>query len=300
MKNYTTHIIKQEHVGMTVEQYLKQIVQISGRKIQKLTRQKGVLLNKKPVFLQKIIKLGEILSVLTEEDNQYGVQPEQNSISILYHDEHMIVVNKPPNQLVHPTGQTDRGTTANYLAGYLQNKSILCTIRPLHRLDRNTSGCVIFANDATTQFRLERQMRNNELKRIYVAIVKGTPQAPSGTITAPIGPHPSLPNRRAIADTGDLAITHYRTIACANNHALLELSLETGRTHQIRVHLAHLGCPILGDTMYGVRSSLITRQALHAISIRFYHLKNNQMLTVQAPLPSDFVSVLESLKLNYE
>lgn len=299
MKNYTTHIVKQEHIGMTVEQYLKQVAQISGRKIQKLTRQKGILINKKPAYLQRLIKPGEILSVLTDDDNQYGVQPEQHPISILYQDKHLLVVDKPPNQLVHPAGHTDHGTTANYLAGYLQRQGIMRTIRPLHRLDRNTSGCVIFANDALSQSRLEQQMKSHELKRVYVALVKGIPELQSGTITAAIGLHPSFPNRRAISDTGEMAITHYQTIASAKNHALLELSLETGRTHQIRLHLTHLGCPIVGDAMYGVHSPWIARQALHAVRVSFYRFNDNQPVTVQAPLPSDFVAILDNLKLKY-
>ncbi len=141
---------------------------------------------------------------------------------------------------------------------------------------------------------MEQQLTANTLKRSYMALVKGIAEPSSGTIDAPIGPHPSLPNRRAINTQGEQAITHYQTLDVFSSEAvsLLELHLETGRTHQIRLHLAHMGYPIIGDGMYGVRSPLISRQALHAHSVTFQHVKDNREITVEAPLPADFLHVL--------
>lgn len=296
MKSFTTYKVSQEHEGLTLESYLKEILQYSGRKIQKLTRQKGILLNGKTVFLQKKVKLGDTLRVLNAEDAAYGVQPEEGLVEILYEDEHMLVVNKPARQLVHPTGQTQNGTLANFLAYELQQRNIVSAIRPVHRLDRETSGCIIFAKDSRSQFILEQQLKDRKLKRIYWALVKGVVSPASGTIDAPIGAHPSLPNRRSINQKGEEAITHYRTIHSYSDASLLELTLETGRTHQIRLHLSHLGYPIIGDGMYGIRSPFISRQALHAASIRFINLKTNQEITVEAPLPKDFTAAIESCK----
>jgi len=296
MKSFTTYKVSQEHEGLTLEIYLKQILQYSGRKIQKLTRQKGIFLNGKQVFLQKKVKLDDNLRVLNSEDATYGVQPEQGCIEILYEDKDMLVVNKPAYQLVHPTGQTTKGTLANYLAYELQQRNIVNTIRAVHRLDRETSGCVIFAKDSRSQFILEQQLKARTLKRTYWALVQGIVSPASGTIDAPIGPHSSLPNRRAIHQQGEQAITHYRTIQNFSDASLLELTLDTGRTHQIRLHLAHLGYPIIGDGMYGIRAPWMARQALHAAAISFVHLKSNQEITIQAPLPKDFAEAIEFCK----
>ena len=293
MKKFNTYKTT-ENAGLTVEEYLKQILKISGRRIQKLTRQKGILLNGRAVFLQKKLKATDTLRVLAFEDTEYGVQPESGDIEVLYEDDFLLVLNKPAYQLVHPTGQTTGGTLANYLADHLKRRGIVSTIRPVHRLDRDTSGCVIFAKDGGSQNLLERQLKTGLLKRTYVALVTGKVEPASGVVNAPIGPHPSKPNQRAINnEKGDPAVTNYRTLQSFDDHSLLELTLETGRTHQIRVHLAHLGYPIIGDGMYGVSSPLISRQALHASSIGFRHLKNNQEIVVEVPLPFDIAEAID-------
>lgn len=296
MKSYQTYPIAKEHEGLTVEFYLKQILHYSGRKIQKLTRQKGILMNGKPVFLQEKVKYGDVLRILACADATYGVLPEPGDIKILYEDAQVIILNKPANLLVHPTGQTPHGTLANYLAFYFQQHGFLYTIRPLHRLDRDTSGCVVFAKDSRTQSILEQHLRDGMLKRSYLAITHGIIQPPAATINAPIGQHPTMPNRRAINDQGDQAITHFRTLQNFADASLLELTLKTGRTHQIRLHLAHIGHPIIGDRMYGTRSSIIGRQALHAGSIRFIHPIENHEFTVHAPIPSDFERAIQILE----
>ncbi len=296
MKSFTIYKVNPEYIGFTIEQYLKQVLHYSGRKIQKLTRQKGILLNNKTVYLQKKIKKEDTLRVLILEDTAYGVQPEEGYIDILYEDDNLLIINKPAYQLVHPTGKTTTGTLANYLAYYFKQRNIVTTIRPIHRLDRETSGCVIFAKDSHSQSLLEQQLKSRTLKRKYWALVRGTTAIHSGTIDAPIGLHPTLANRRSIHEKGEKAVTHYQTINTFSHHSLLELQLDTGRTHQIRIHLAHLEHPIIGDSMYGVRSSLIKRQALHAVSISFRHLKDQREVTVYAPLPDDFDKALDTCK----
>lgn len=296
MKKFTTYKISQEHEGLALETYLKQIAQYSGRKIQKLTRQRGITLNGKPAFLQRKVQFGDTLRVLSLEDEAYGVQPEEGVVDILYEDDYLLVINKPAHQLVHPAGQTANGTLANYLAYAFRERNLVATIRPVHRLDRETSGCIIFAKDSRSQFMLEQQLKDKRLKRIYRALVSGVVSPASGTIDAPIGAHPGMPNRRAVRKQGERAITHYRTIQSYADASLLELTLETGRTHQIRLHLAHRGYPIIGDGMYGIRSPWIARQALHAASVSFTHLKDNREITVDAPLPKDFADAIEFCK----
>ena len=292
MKKVTSYQIAEEHEGLTLEAYLKQVLQDSGRRLQKLTRQKGILLNGKAVFLQKKVKAGDSLRVLLADDVSYGVQPEEGCVEILYEDEYVLVLNKPAGLLVHPAGRTMNGTLANYLAYELQRREMLCSIRPLHRLDRDTSGCVIFAKDAHSQFLLEQQMKEKRLQRIYWALVNGEVSLAEGTIDAPLGAHPHRPNRRAVREDGEKAVTHYRTLERYPAASLLELTLETGRTHQIRLHAAHVGHPLIGDGMYGRRASWMPRQALHAACVRFWHCQEPREITVQAPLPDDFEAAL--------
>ena len=291
MRTYDKYTVAAEHEGWTVETYLKQIVHCPGRRIQKLTRAKGILLKGRKVFLQKKVKAGDILQVLVMTDQAYGVQPEEGTISILFEDAQLIVLNKAAGQLVHPAGQTDGGTLANFLAHYFQTKGILRTIRPLHRLDRDTSGCVAFAKDARTQTEMEQQLQSGAFKRTYLALVQGVLDQ-AGVIDAPIGPCPGKPNRRMVRPEGDPAVTYYRTVQTISDVSLLDLSLTTGRTHQIRVHLAHIGHPIIGDGMYGRRSSIIGRQALHAATLCFRHPHTAQEITVQAPLPVDMGRII--------
>lgn len=295
MKSFCTYKPTAEQAGLTVEAYLKQVLQFSGRKLQRLTRQKGILLNGRPAYLQKKLRPQDTLKVLVQEDAAYGVLPEPGSVAILYEDDALLVLNKPAGQLVHPAGQTGGGTLANFLAGHLRQQGIISAIRPVHRLDRDTSGCVLFAKNAHSQRLLEQQLAAGSLNRVYWALVQGKAVPPARTIDAPIGPHPRLPNRRSIDSRGEPATTHYRTLRQFPEAALLELTLDTGRTHQIRVHLAHLGYPIIGDGMYGARSTAIARQALHAAFLTFRHLEEDREVTVQAPLPADFSRAVDAL-----
>lgn len=292
MKKFHAEVIAKEHAGLTLEAYLKQVLHYSGRKIQKLTRLKGIRLNGKPAFLQKKIRPSDVLHVLILEEKPDGIIPEPGTVDILYEDEYLLVLNKPSGQLVHPAGRTTNGTLANYLAYHLQQRGSTSTVRPLHRLDRDTSGCILFAKDAYSQFLLEQQLKTGMISRTYQALAQGIVHPPIGTVSAPIGPHPALANRRAICPQGDPAITHYQTIQTFADASLLELSLETGRTHQIRLHMKYISHPIMGDGMYGVRVPWMKRQALHAISLTFQHLKNQREITVQAPLPEDFRQAL--------
>ncbi len=296
MRSFQTYTIAAEHAGATVEYYLKQVLRYSGRSIQKLTRQKGILLNGKTVYLQKKVKPRDTLRVLSPRDPDYGVTPEKGEVGVLYEDAHMLVLNKPAHQLVHPAGRTTGGTLANYAAHYLQQQGIITTIRPVHRLDRDTSGCVIFAKDARSQFLLEQQIKARTLRRVYCALVKGVVEPPAGTVYAPIGPHSSLPNRRAVNEQGEPAVTHYHTLRNLPGATLLELTLDTGRTHQIRVHMAHLGHSVIGDGMYGVRIPRMSRQALHASAVSFHKLTDHRALTVHAPLPADFLQALAAFE----
>ncbi|MDF2564488.1 MAG: rluD 1 [Massilibacillus sp.] len=294
---FQNYIITAADTDLTIEAYLKQVLHFSNRTIQKLTRAKGIFINKKGTFLKRPLKENDVLRVLILKDHDYGVTPENGNIEILYEDEDTIVLNKPPFQLVHPAGNTTNNTLANYLAYYFQSKNILATIRPIHRLDRDTSGCIMFAKSAYAQTQLDDQLKARMLKRNYSALVRGHIEPRDGTIEQPIGKHPTKANQRAINANADTAITHYQTITTYSpTCTMVALNLDTGRTHQIRVHLAYLGYPIIGDKMYGTRSSLIARQALHADSITFQHLKTGEMIKIVAPLPTDMEKLIAFYK----
>ncbi|UWG98104.1 RluA family pseudouridine synthase [Dehalobacter sp. DCM] len=293
MKRFQTYHISEDHKGLSLEHYLKTILAYSGRTIQKLTRLNGIKLNNKNVFLQRRLQQGDVLAVRIPDDRSYGVLPEKGPVDILYEDQGVIVLNKPPHLLVHPAGHTSTGTLANFLAGYFQQKGDVITIRPLHRLDRDTSGCIVFAKDSRTQTFLEKGLSDGRFKRTYWSVVEGKIEPASGIIDMPIGPHPTLPNRRAVDINGERALTRYTTLKASEKWTLLELNLETGRTHQIRVHFAHFGHAVVGDKMYGKRSPLIDRQALHAKSVTFVHPASGQLIEVQAPLPPDLAKVID-------
>ena len=207
------------------------------------------------------------------------------------------MLNKPAGMLVHPAGQTGSGTLANYLAHYFKVKGQMVTIRPLHRLDRDTTGCVLFAKSSEVQAKLEASLAAGRLHRKYEAVVSGDvallqAKFPEGTINLPIGRNPLQPNRRQVMAGGKEAVTHFQVLKQGREHSLLQLTLETGRTHQIRVHLAHAGCPVAGDRMYGSRSRAIRRQALHGAELDFWQPATERRIVVKAPYPEDMQELI--------
>ena len=257
-----------------------------------MTRRKGIFLNGRTASLKAILRDGDRIELLQDAPTPNSLQAESGALDIIYEDDNVIVLNKPAGLLVHPVGQTACGTVANLLVGLFAARGEASGVHPIHRLDRDTSGCVLFAKNPHAQHLCELQLKDGTLKRTYHAITSGIPPESVGLIDAPIGKHPTMPNRRIVTAKGDTAITHYRTLSTSAANAWLELELETGRTHQIRLHLAHIGCPVLGDKMYGRSSPKIPRQALHAIAITFTPPYADTAITVTAPLTND----METLK----
>lgn len=292
------YIVAEKYADMTVEDYLKSVMKISSRTRQRLFRSKNVFLNGSPVHTKRKVKGNDLVAVKDFSDSSYGVIPQIGPVNVLYEDEAVVVLNKPANMLVHPTGQTDRFTLANYLAGYFKDKGQLITIRPIHRLDRDTTGCVLFAKKAEYQTELEKQLKNGSIHRIYKALVMGVGiegDFPDGCISKNIGRVPGKPNRRQADDNGKPAVTHFSLLDVIGQNSLLELWLETGRTHQIRVHMQYAGYPIVGDKMYGTPSRLISRQALHASEIVFLHPITGEKIHVTAPLPTDMQHCIDGI-----
>lgn len=285
--------IKENENGLTVEEYLRKNVGVSARKLQQITRSNGLYVNGKKSFLSKKLRYKDSLKIPNWQE-KINITPENGVlVDILYEDERVVVVNKPAGMLVHPTGRTESGTLINFLANrYKEERNI--QLYALHRLDRDTSGCVLFAKNLESYKELEVDIQKNKIKRIYYAIVKGEPKDGEIIIDMPIAVHKFQKNRRVININGKPAISKYRKKNMLSHEIyMLEVELLTGRTHQIRVHLAHVGLPILGDAMYGVRSPYIGRQALHAAYIKFWNTSINDWTIVQAPIMQDMNIILE-------
>jgi len=244
-------------------------------------------------------------------------QPQSIALDIVFEDEAVLVLNKPPGMVVHPAAGNREGTLVNALLYHCRGLSIIGGVeRPgiVHRLDKLTSGLMVVAKNDLAHRQLTAQIAHRTMKRTYRAVVWGAPQPPSGTITAAIGRHPTDRKRMAVLTAGGRhAVTHYRTLAGAGGLAVVELSLETGRTHQIRVHLSHIGHPVVGDKQYGYHGKKLSdaeaslpprlrtlavaasRQFLHACRLRFVHPRSGELIELEAPLPNDMVPLVAAI-----
>jgi len=228
---------------------------------------------------------------------EYGFTPEWMPIEVLFEDDYCLVIHKPAGIPVHPTMSNGGGSLANAIAAYYESTAQSCAVRHIHRLDEWTSGPVLYAKNAYAQYRLDQDMRDRIIKRVYVALVQGSPMKGKGTIQAAIGKDRHVTGKRRISPNGDYAVTHYEIVERYKEASLVRLTLETGRTHQIRVHMSHIGHPILGDTMYGGASVHIQHQALHGESLTFRHPFESSEICVRAELPEDIVKLRELLAL---
>jgi 23S rRNA pseudouridine1911/1915/1917 synthase len=293
---WIAHTVAAEEAGKTVEQILVESMRISRRMIQRLTRAKGVQLNRRPAYLSRPVRVGDVVTARVEWAEESGLRPVPMELAIAYEDADLMVLDKPPFLLVHPTAPQHDATLAHGVAHHLQERGIQAKVRPIHRIDRDTSGLVLFAKTAVAHHRLDLQLREHTLRREYLAFVEGSVEGEEGVIDAPIGRHPRSHDLRAVRDEGEPAITRFRVVERLAGATLLALELETGRTHQIRVHLAHLHHPLIGDRAYGAReSALIRRQALHSARLSFLHPTTEAPLVVEAPLPPDLQQLRDRL-----
>ena len=218
------------------------------------------------------------------------ITPEDLPLDIRYEDEWLLIINKPAGQLVHPTTKESSGTVGNALMHYFAAKGEAHAFHPVHRLDRDTSGLLLVAKEPQIQYQLSPKGCKN-FQREYQAIIQGELTPAAGLVDAPIAR--ALPSiiLRKVSPDGQSARTHYRTVKTNGELSLIELQLETGRTHQIRVHMAHLGHPLLGDDLYGGNMDFIQRQALHAFRLSFKHPMTGEKLIITAPPPADFLRI---------
>lgn len=255
----------------------------------------GILVRNKKVTVQKTLKKGDRLTVYIREKDEGTVVPREYPLDIVYEDRDVIVINKPPFMATHPSQDNYDNTLANALAFYFEKNNEKCIIRSVNRLDKNTSGIILVAKNALAAGILSDDLKDKRIERQYLAIVEGRIDA-DGTVDAPIGRCDGSTIKRCVCDDGDRAITHFEPIRSGDAFSLIKLTLETGRTHQIRVHMSHIGHPVAGDFLYGTEfSGGISRHALHSCNITFTHPITKEKLHFEVDIPKDMEKLYETI-----
>lgn len=295
--------VEAEDADKRIDTYLSEKIEGTSRsKVQKLIENGKITVNKKNIKCNYKIKANDEIRIEIPEPVRLDVAPEDINIEIIYEDEDIAVVNKPQGMVVHPAAGNYSGTLVNALLARCSSLSgINGVIRPgiVHRIDKDTSGVLVIAKNDYAHRNLAEQIKEHSVNRIYVALVEGVIKNNSGTIDMPIGRHPVERKKMAVVDrNGRNAVTHYRVLERYKENTLIEAKLETGRTHQIRVHMAYIGHPLVGDPVYGYKKQKykLNGQALHAMTLGFIHPSTKQYMEFTAPLPEYFMKLLKKIK----
>ena len=294
---WVEHTVGAEEAEPSVGAVLAGPLGFSRDEVRRLTRQRAIRLNGRRTTPSARVRAGDVVSAATGPDGAPSVVPSPLELRVVHEDDDLLVVDKPAGILVHPVLRGQTGTLANGVAHRDLLRGVRARVHPVHRLDRDTSGLVLFARTPLAHRRLDPQLRDHTLRREYVALVRGRVRGDDGIVDAPIGRDPAAPARRAVRPDGAPARTRFRVLERFADATLLRLELETGRTHQARVHLRHLGHPILGDPVYGPGGPQpIGRQALHAASLSLLHPSTGAPAVFHSPLPPDMTELLEHLR----
>ncbi len=302
MENYT-FTIDNAGDGMRLDKYLAEHFPkfVSRTRVQRLITDKKVLVNGGPRKKHYKLEKGDFIEAETPAARKLDIKAENIPLKIIYEDERLIVVDKPAGMVVHPAPGNYTGTMVNALLNYTKNLSFSSEMKPgiVHRLDKDTSGLMIVAKDEASHAFLAKQFSKRTTDKRYTAIVEGVVELDNGIISEPIGRHPRDRKKMSVRlSESRAAITRYKVLERFKDSSLLEVSPETGRTHQIRVHMAHIGHPVMSDTTYGVkgRGGLIGRQALHASSISIFHPGTKKKMKFESKLPKDMKQLIEKLR----
>ena len=297
MKRFVTYTINAPHHGLSVQTFLKKVPELSKNQIRSLKFvPDGITVNGQKVRTTYLLKEGDCLTLQLQAKDfsiEKALVPLSRPLDILFENADILVVNKPAGILVHPSGAHYQDTLSNIVSAYFQEKGENVSVRPIGRLDKDTSGAVLFAkNKIAAAFLSDR--KQSSLEKAYLAIVSGTPAPARGEISVPICPCGKSPLKmKADPANGKSAFTLYRTQSVLKNgNTLVNLRILTGRTHQIRVHMAYIGHPLVGDPLYGKEDVIFHRAALHAAQIKFHLPFTHARQSVQAPLPDDFMDYL--------
>ena len=293
------YTVTQAEDGMTVKEVLLGSIGLSVAFLKHLKFiENGIMLDGEKVTVRRVLRAGDVLELATENEKLGSrLTPTDLPLDIIYEDADLVVPSKSADMPTHPSHNHHGDTLADALAYYYRNESEPFVFRPINRLDRNTSGLTLIAKNRISAARLAAFMREGKIKKLYVAILDGILPRDSGSIETYLRRTGESIIVREVCDEnggGDYALTHYEVIAKNERYSLVVAVPETGRTHQLRVHFSSLGCAILGDDMYGQPSGLISRHALHALSLSFPHPTKSETLSCFAPPPEDMTEVIRS------
>jgi 23S rRNA pseudouridine1911/1915/1917 synthase len=283
--------------GLRLDQALARLLPGESRtRLARLIEEGHVTVDGAPSALRRKVKSGEAVDVtLAERPVDAAFRPEAIALAVVHEDDDLVVVDKPAGLVVHPGSGNWAGTMLNALLHHAPATGSLPRAGIVHRLDKDTSGLLVVAKTEGAQADLVRQLQARTVKRTYLALARGR-IAGEGRVEAPIGRHPVHRTKMAVVDDGKPAVTHYRVRERFPHHTLLECELETGRTHQIRVHLASIGHPLEGDPVYAGRGPrLLPRQALHAWKLAFEHPRSGKAVRFESPVPADLRALLAAL-----
>lgn len=274
--------------GQTIDHLFRHIWQAPKKLVHELRMEKAININGKPAKWNDPLQTGDAIEIYLHEEMNTTVVPVFHSLKVLYEDDYLLVVNKPAGMATHPNDAKDEDTLANAVAYYLEANGDKRKVRHVHRLDQDTTGAVLFAKHALIHAILDKMLVDHRVSRTYWALAEGIIQKDELLLHYPIGRDRHHPTRRRVSPSGQKAVTHMKVLKRLrqNNLTLIECNLETGRTHQIRVHMSHIGHPLAGDTLYGGRQ-LFQRQALHARNLSFLHPFTLEKVECTAPFIDD-------------
>ena len=295
MNRNIDYIIDEDSAGLRVEQFLRR-KRYSGQNLSEIKRMpKSILVNGVHYYMRQELSTGDHLQVrICETQNSEKIPSTKLPLDIIYEDEDLLVLNKPAGMPIHPSLNNYTNSMANALAYYFQSQGKPFIFRCCNRLDRDTSGLTIVSKHLVSGSILSDMTKYREVHREYLAIARGSVTPSEGTIQAPLGRKEGTIIERTVDwEHGEDAVTHYKVVKEANGHSLVSLRLETGRTHQIRIHMKYLGYPLIGDYLYNPDMEYMTRQALHSHHMEFTHPITGEHMSFTAPLPEDMAQVMQ-------
>lgn len=295
MNRNIDYIIDEDSAGLRVEQFLRR-KRYSGQNLSEIKRMpKSILVNGIHYYMRQELAAGDHLQVrICETQSSEKIPPTNLPLDIIYEDEDILVLNKPAGMPIHPSLNNYTNSIANALAYYFQSQRKPFIFRCCNRLDRDTSGLTIVSKHLVSGSILSDMTKYREVHREYLAIARGSVTPSEGTIRAPLGRKEGTIIERTVDwEHGEEAVTHYKDVKEANGHSLVSLRLETGRTHQIRIHMKYLGYPLIGDYLYNPDMEYMTRQALHSHHMEFTHPITGEHMSFTAPLPEDMARVMQ-------